>query len=1729
MVRPEDAQKELEARQVPLDQREARQTARVRALPEALRWVAFAITNRDAEGKGFFDFNNQAEAYRRREENRKAAAAALDALSPAEREQVFGALLPGLGRELALHWSADRGLYQSGYARRAFRAPGRPDLTRDHRFEPLTALVGQLASYQEQDILWLATWAGYLGWVATALGPLFASVIDAGGETGERVFDILLASAKGEHEVGAMGRHVTRALLGASRPDGWEFVEKLLLAGQRQEGLRQEILENADEAHPEAFRRLLRLIAEHDLMRFSATIRALDVWFALGWDVPTLKQANAALSRASDFVLDPSRREEALATSDDGETVYLALWAAAFEDALAAGERAKALLADPLAVRRAAAIHLLRHLGLPECREALVPALDDDDLRLSAMAFEGLGIHYSSYWVRSGNRPDEPLAATDVFERLERNLARYPKEVAAGTTEPILFPWLTPAVSRDRLGEAMVATLGDRHPERLLPHLPQFSPDARAGVAGLFGQLPPGDDTRGVLLGLVTDASSTVRDAAITGLGRHAPDHPEIVAQYEKLLTRKSADLRTTLLGLLLKQDDAGALASADRLLAAKAQEQRVAGLGLLDEMAKAGRQPEAVRERAKAFAARRSDPTQVEKALLERLLDADAEKPTLDNALGLMDPANLTPPVPPAPPTAPPTLVSPSSLAIVQGLAAWLEERRQVPVSLVQWDDSRMEMLLGDVTGYQLPQPSYSRPLEEDRARLPLVDELEAFWRARPAAMRDADGMELVRLDAAFRERMAAAWGDTRPRALRRLSRELFDTESRFPTEKADVLQRLFAWLQRLDPGAPAARAADFLLDAAAHSLAKIAEAEREALAEKARLAPTADAASDGEDAEEDDDEDFDLDELLDDIDGDDVNPADPALDEAAEQKLLRAYTPGSWRATTQSRVWLVLAEEHHKRHADAWTPEQWRRLWDLLLWQSKPHPEAERQRVELDALLLAFRAGYVNADDVYDHLLGPRPTEGYWRRQDFSALQALCTRKEDPRLSATPGLWEIVDACRRRVLEVEAGRGDNPTLVTQIARSLPHTGGMAVLLRFLKLLGKDGLSRVPPSYRASDDRASVFSAILRATHPGPDETPEVFAAQAAAEKLPEKLLVEAAVFAPQWARHVEAALGWPSFAEGVWWLHAHTKDPHYFVEDDLKSGWAAEIADKTPLTADDLMEGGVDVAWFHRIHAALGEARWLPIDAAAKFASSSVGHKRAQLYADAMLGRIAKEDVARRVRDKRHQDSVRALGLLPLPADPEARESETLDRYATVQEFLRTSKQFGAQRQENEKRAARLALENLARTVGYPDPVRLEWAMEKRAVADLAGGPVTAEADGVTVQLSINPLGEPDLRVLKNGKALANIPPKAKKAPEVAALLARRKEIERQASRMRLSLEEAMIRGDVFTAAELAGLLEHPVLRPLLRSLVFIEASEGGEPVLGYPADDAAQALEDAAGTVSPLRPDLPLRVAHPLDLLHTGHWDRWQRDCFLRERVQPFKQVFRELYVLTEQEKTDGTFSRRYSGHQVNPKQALALLGKRGWISSYDEAARKTFHAAGISAYLDSTGTTFSPLDVEGFTIENVCFVRRGEYTRLPLTEVPPRLFSEAMRDLDLVVSVAHVGGVDPEASASTVEMRAALVREAASLLKLENVRVEKSHVLIAGHLADYSIHLGSAIVHRQPGGFVCIVPSFAPQRGRLFLPFADNDPRTAEVVSKVLLLAKDREIKDPTILEQLLAVR
>ncbi|MEM6698889.1 MAG: hypothetical protein AAF599_10865, partial [Bacteroidota bacterium] len=101
----------------------------------------------------------------------------------------------------------------------------------------------------------------------------------------------------------------------------------------------------------------------------------------------------------------------------------------------------------------------------------------------------------------------------------------------------------------------------------------------------------------------------------------------------------------------------------------------------------------------------------------------------------------------------------------------------------------------------------------------------------------------------------------------------------------------------------------------------------------------------------------------------------------------------------------------------------------------------------------------------------------------------------------------------------------------------------------------------------------------------------------------------------------------------------------------------------------------------------------------------------------------------------------------------------------------------------------------------------------------------------------------------------------------------------------------------------------------------------------------------------------------------------------------------------------------------------------------------------------------------------------------------------------------------------------EMRTVMAEETALLLSLNNVNVKGSHLLINGTLGDYSLHLGSGVVHKIPGGYLSILPVHSSHRGRIFLPFADNDPKTSEILSKMLLLAEDGKIQDPTILRQL----
>ncbi len=1574
-------------------------------------------------------------------------------LNPKNRQALFAALFPGIASFAEATWDFfDHLPYQAGHYRRPFRNPAQKLL------EARTAWLQRLAhltkGYEHQDVVWFASWAAHLGYLAPdVLGTLFAATIDAGGKTGDETFEILISSANGTHETGMMGHHVVRGLLCSARAQGWEHVERMLLAAQREEGLRQVILESIDEAHSQAFRSMLRVVVDNNLSRFSASMRAFSVWFGLPFEGVNPKVTNRTLGQLLHYLDSRSECEQAVKTGE-AQDIYYALWALAFDDVLTALPLAVDLSHSADVEKRFVAVHLLAQMNLQECLPELLRALDDEDLRIPARALTNLNV-----W----DYGNDLLSGSDLFERLERLLPRIQHK--QNNLKPLVWEWLPILLDREEVTGRLIDCLGKRSATCLIPYLSTMNPRDRGRVAHLLTESRQKDgEILQTLLSLVGDPSPGVREEALKALNGIALSETDAV-KLEGLLSRQSQDLRRGIIQLLLNLPDKQLVESLHRLMRHKGEKQRLAALELLREC----KQKDRILEQARSFALehqQRQALTVAETVLLGEILAESVETYTLDDALGLADLQNLTKPVPVKPGALTRLLSkiklgSPAAVACLKSIDTLVQEHRNDVVEIEQGDVKATELLGNIRWRWMLYGPNTL--LQTDLSGFPLKDISETWWLARPQDLRDADGFELMRALIAISIFSPSRVDFSRP-VNNGITKELqghFDIPSDFKLNYVEIIRAMVEWLIWAHP---AAGETDFILDALEESVGRIPYSEL--------------------------------------------------------TEVKQAYGNEKNRSLNYHKLaCLDIARWQRELRFDSWKDEHHARLWNVVRWLDEPEPGVPGEYAMLDDALFAYQAGAATRDDLFHMFLGPRKLVrfggyGFYLLNQYSVKRLRSQQLAD--VERFPVLREVVDACRERILDVECRRGELPTAATAASRSIRSVPGIKNLFRMLVALGDAGFER---GYGYGQSRSGVFSHLIRNSYPVEGEAVEDFVRQARDHQIPEERLIELAVYAPQWVGHVQRVTGWDHLNDAVWWLYAHTKDRQWTVESEIREEWAARITEYTPLSANDLMDGAVDVAWFHKVYSEIGEERWDRLYKAALYTSGGIGHTRARLFSDAMLGRMNTEQAAERIVKKRHQDSARALGLIPLP-DKKSQKNEILRRYEVMQEFLRTGKKFGSQRQASEKLAVSIGMQNLARTAGYADPQRLEWAMEIEAVADLSSGPVKVNLDDLQVTLEINDLGEPNLEFHKNGKPVKTIPAAIKKNEKVAALLERKHKLDRQVSRMRMSLEQTMCRGDEFTVAELKTLFQHPMLKTMIEQLLFISAE-----TMGYPIRNGA-ALYSHDGKETRLADADRLRIAHPIDLLENGEWDRWQRECFLAERIQPFKQVFRELYALTSTEKDEGNLSRRYAGHQVNPRQAVALFGARGWVVDPSEGVQRTFHAEGISARVGFLQGMYTPAEVEGLTIEAVVFTKRGAWEPVPLAQIPPRIFSEVMRDLDLVVSVAHAGGIDPESSASSIQARAALMRETCTLLNLSNVQLSEKHVLINGKISNYNVNLGSGVVHKQPGGALCIIPVHAQQRGRIFLPFVDNDPKTAEIVSKVVLLARDDQIKDPTILEQIL---
>ena len=219
-------------------------------------------------------------------------------------------------------------------------------------------------------------------------------------------------------------------------------------------------------------------------------------------------------------------------------------------------------------------------------------------------------------------------------------------------------------------------------------------------------------------------------------------------------------------------------------------------------------------------------------------------------------------------------------------------------------------------------------------------------------------------------------------------------------------------------------------------------------------------------------------------------------------------------------------------------------------------------------DEALRAYRLGAANDTDILDYLIGERDTatnSRYVNRWTFRELRDLSGHKPSKMLEENSSLTELVNKVRERVLEVELKRGDLPTPASLPALALRSIYGTDYVFAILKSLGKANFLR-GYSYDGLS-KAAVFSGLLRSSFPAETDTLESFKTEAEAEGISEQRLLDLAVYAPQWSAYVCHALQWEGLEEAVYWLHAHTKDAGWTVDQEVREVWNAEVAERTPL----------------------------------------------------------------------------------------------------------------------------------------------------------------------------------------------------------------------------------------------------------------------------------------------------------------------------------------------------------------------------------------------------------------------------------------------------------------------------------------------------------------------------------------------------------------------------------
>ncbi len=1561
---------------------------------------------------------------------------------------------------------------------------------------------------------------------------LYAAEIDRGNQA---VIHALKELINSENNTAYLDRNMIWGILCSDNEDLHQDICRLLLAARLQEGLRQCICEVMDEGTPKAFISLLDVIEKNDLIRYSSVKRAVSTWIGI-FDEKNVDRVNQKLLTLMGCCLrDKAFCEEQLKTND-AVAINAALWALGFwevKDAIRAMER---LVVSGTKAQKLAASYYNENLYLDSLKERLgkkVVLEQTEDLELAAAFFPaytaGLSANIrnllggkSRSIQREAEKP-KPAAVTDYFEdradaerqyeRMKKLRDMLPKKGVV--YDPCIFPWYKVSLNRSPVIQMMAFIAYVLQDEEKITEMAGFLGEVegydRRKLINLLLYHPKNKAQREALLQYMGNAETYTSKLAVDmvkSLKLEAEDYGVL----EDMLRFKRSGLRGELIGFLMKQEDGVMEACLKRLLADKLEEKRTAGLDMLLRLSK-DETRQGLYQKVKPLAKTIGQPTDKERILIREISGENEENAADQKGYGIYDP------------DAPEEVLKDSPLSSILQTETDAKAKKE-------WRQAVLPMTEEEV-------------LEKIHKLDRLVKQHKDFEYETSFGEKELLGNRYMPLKKDEKYVAGTYRLDRYP--LEEVFREFYEKElgsyRRFMEFEASILL-------------------------ANEEIYKNGSVFYQAVFGKLPFKPLPMELEYGKQVR-----DIRLNfrwEFLDrkQLFEDSIRAIQAVTEVITEENMVITYHYKGWNGNMYtskvSAASLPLLSRYFEGLKYWETDEEFARAFDTA-WKLEMKCRDNQEQGQFMAksgrlgtnsgdsltplcpywFLKAYHIGLISRDILYKAVM-----EYFYRVPTLQAItrivkgetgkaanfrtwnlffgnQIAQRMREHGEEIAGENTWcgklirELYDTIVPVMVDVELRRGEAETPFSAYMSGVTYIRGTGYLVRILMALGKDTLGREAYYswyYSASNTKRDVLSRLLKNCYPEEGACGETLRTALKGTSIKKERLVEVAMYAPQWIDMIEEYLGWKGLKCGCYYFMAHMNERF----DDQKK---AMIARYTPLTAEELQEGAFDADWFEEAYGILGAKNFNVLYQAAKYISDGQKHSRARKYADAASGKVKLSELAAEIRAKRNKDLLMSYGLVPFSED---REKDMLDRYQFIKQYQKESRQFGAQRRASEGRAAEIALVNLSVHAGFSDVTRLTLRMETKLTAEFAPYMEWTALEDVELCLSVDEQGKSGILCRKDGKLLKSVPSRLGRKPYVVELKEAHKKLKDQYARTRKMMEEALESGSCFQAEELAGLWGNPVTRGILVPLVFVcgEAMgflRGGQAE-GKGASEDLLRLEAWDGSAVKVSSGSQLCIAHPLNLYRSGTWHEYQKYLFDHEIRQPFKQVFRELYVKLDEERNQ-TSSRMFAGNQIQPQKTVGCLKSRRWVADYEEGLQKVYYKENIVARIYALADWFSPSDIEAPTLEWVEFSDRKTFKALTIDQVPDLIYSEVMRDVDLAVSVAHAGGVDPETSHSTIQMRRAIVEFNLPLFGLKNVTLTDSHALIRGTRAVYNVHLGSGVVHQEGGAMLNILPVHSQKRGKLFLPFVDEDPKTAEIMSKIVLLAEDKKLKDPFILDQI----